>query len=87
MISACETLPHQLTLAKARELGAFLYERLILQLRSIGPGLVVDLGLKARQLIGTMGNGIGLHRGLIAESQLITNRYCILTDELVLKSE
>ncbi len=42
VISACEKLPHQLTLAKARELGSFLYDGLIQQLRSIGPGLVVD---------------------------------------------
>ena len=42
VISACEKLPRQLSLAKARELGSFYYDGLILQLRSMGPGLVVD---------------------------------------------
>jgi hypothetical protein len=42
VISACETLHREMTLAKARELGSFLYDGLILQLRSIGPGLVID---------------------------------------------
>ena len=42
VISACEKLPHRLPLAKARELGSFLYDGLISQLRSMGPGLVVD---------------------------------------------
>jgi hypothetical protein len=42
VISECERLPRPLTLAQARELGTFLYDGLIQQLRSIGPGLVVD---------------------------------------------
>jgi hypothetical protein len=42
VISSCEKLPRQLTVAKARELGSFLYDGLILQLRSMGPGLAVD---------------------------------------------
>ena len=42
VISACEKLPRQLSLAKARQLGSFYYDGLILQLRSMGPGLVVD---------------------------------------------
>jgi hypothetical protein len=42
VISACEKLPRQMSLAEARKLGSFLYDGLILQLRSIGPGLVVD---------------------------------------------
>jgi hypothetical protein len=42
VISACEKLPRQMTLAEARKLGSFLYDGLLLQLRSIGPGLVVD---------------------------------------------
>jgi hypothetical protein len=42
VISACERLPLQLSMAKARELGSFYYDGLILQLRSMGPGLVVD---------------------------------------------
>ena len=42
VISECEKLHSQLPLAKARELGAFIYDGLILQLRSMGPGLLVD---------------------------------------------
>jgi hypothetical protein len=42
VINACEQLHHQLPVAKARELGSFLYDGLILQLRSMGPGLLVD---------------------------------------------
>ena len=42
VISACEQLHQQLPLAKARELGCFIYDGLILQLRSMGPGLLVD---------------------------------------------
>jgi len=42
VISACEKLPRQLSMAKARKLGSFFYDGLILQLRSMGPGLVVD---------------------------------------------
>jgi hypothetical protein len=42
VISACEKLPRQMTLAEARKLGSFLYDGLLLQLRSIGPGLGVD---------------------------------------------
>lgn len=42
VINACEQLHRQLPVAKARELGAFLYDGLILQLRSMGPGLLVD---------------------------------------------
>jgi hypothetical protein len=42
VISACEKLPRQMSLAEARKLGSFLYDGLLLQLRSIGPGLVVD---------------------------------------------
>jgi hypothetical protein len=42
VISECEELHSQLPLAKARELGAFIYDGLILQLRSMGPGLLVD---------------------------------------------
>jgi hypothetical protein len=42
VISACEKLPRQLSLAQARDLGSFLYDGLILQLRSTGPGLLVD---------------------------------------------
>lgn len=42
VIRDCEQLHSQLPQAKARELGAFLYDGLILQLRSMGPGLLVD---------------------------------------------
>jgi hypothetical protein len=42
VISECEELHSQLPLAKARELGSFIYDGLILQLRSMGPGLLVD---------------------------------------------
>jgi len=42
VISACGKLPQQLTPAKARDFGSFLYDGLLLQLRSMGPGLVVD---------------------------------------------
>jgi hypothetical protein len=42
VISACEKLHREMTLAKAREMGSFLYDGLLLQLRSIGPGLTVD---------------------------------------------
>jgi hypothetical protein len=42
VISECEVLHSQLPLAKARELGSFIYDGLILQLRSMGPGLLVD---------------------------------------------
>ena len=41
MISECVELHSQLPLAKARELGSFIYDGLILQLRSMGPGLLV----------------------------------------------
>ncbi|MDH4405577.1 MAG: hypothetical protein QE276_06145 [Cyanobium sp. D14.bin.5] len=42
VISECEELHSHLPLAKARELGSFIYDGLILQLRSMGPGLLVD---------------------------------------------
>lgn len=42
VISEVEKLHRQLPLAKARDLGKFLYNGLIVQLRSTGPGLVVD---------------------------------------------
>ncbi len=42
VINDCEELHSQLPLAKARELGSFIYDGLILQLRSMGPGLLVD---------------------------------------------
>jgi hypothetical protein len=42
VISDFEELHSQLPVAKARELGSFIYEGLILQLRSMGPGLLVD---------------------------------------------
>jgi len=42
VISECEELHSQLPVAKARELGSFIYDGLILQLRSMGPGLLVD---------------------------------------------
>ena len=42
VIRECERLQQQLPLAKARELGNFLYDGLILQLRSMGPGIGVD---------------------------------------------
>ncbi len=42
VISACEQLHRQLPEAKARELGSFIYGGLLLQLRSMGPGMLVD---------------------------------------------
>lgn len=42
VISACEQLHRQLPEAKARELGSFIYDGLLLQLRSMGPGMLVD---------------------------------------------
>jgi hypothetical protein len=42
VISECEELHSHLPLAKARELGSLIYDGLILQLRSMGPGLLVD---------------------------------------------
>lgn len=42
VISEVEKLHRQLPLAKARELGKFIYNGLIVQLRSTGPGLLVD---------------------------------------------
>ena len=42
VISECEELHSHLPVAKARELGSFIYDGLILQLRSMGPGLLVD---------------------------------------------
>ena len=42
VISDCEQLHRQLPQAKARELGSFIYDGLVLQLRSIGPGMLVD---------------------------------------------
>jgi hypothetical protein len=42
VISDCEQLHRQLPQAKARELGSFIYDGLLLQLRSIGPGMLVD---------------------------------------------
>ena len=42
VVSECVELHSQLPVAKARELGSFIYDGLILQLRSMGPGLLVD---------------------------------------------
>jgi len=42
VIRECEELHSHLPLAKARELGSFIYDGLILQLRSMDPGLLVD---------------------------------------------
>lgn len=42
VVSACEQLHRQLPPERAQELGRFLYRGLILQLRSMGPGMVVD---------------------------------------------
>ena len=42
LISEVEKLHRQLPLAKARELGKFMYNGLVVQLRSTGPGLRVD---------------------------------------------
>jgi hypothetical protein len=42
VIKECEVLHSHLPLAQARELGSFIYDGLILQLRSMGPGLLVD---------------------------------------------
>jgi len=42
VISECVELHSQLPVANARELGSFIYDGLILQLRSMGPGLLVD---------------------------------------------
>jgi hypothetical protein len=42
VISDCEQLHRQLPQAKARELGSFIYDGLLLQLRSMGPGMLVD---------------------------------------------
>ncbi len=42
VISECVELHSQLPLAQAQELGSFIYDGLILQLRSMGPGLLVD---------------------------------------------
>jgi hypothetical protein len=42
VISECVELHSQMPVAKARELGSFIYDGLILQLRSMGPGLLVD---------------------------------------------
>ena len=42
LINDVEKLHRQLPLAKARELGKFMYNGLLVQLRSTGPGLLVD---------------------------------------------
>jgi hypothetical protein len=42
VISECQELHSHLPLAQAQELGSFIYDGLILQLRSMGPGLLVD---------------------------------------------
>jgi hypothetical protein len=42
VISECVALHSQMPGAKARELGSFIYDGLILQLRSMGPGLLVN---------------------------------------------
>ncbi|MFN9635787.1 MAG: hypothetical protein ACK55D_03630 [Synechococcaceae cyanobacterium] len=42
VIRDCQGLPRQMDREQTRELGAFLYDGLIQQLRSIGPGLLVD---------------------------------------------
>jgi hypothetical protein len=42
LISECEELHPQLPAARAQELGSFIYRGLILQLRSMGPGMMVD---------------------------------------------
>ena len=42
VISECGELHSQLPLVQAQELGSFIYDGLILQLRSMGPGLLVD---------------------------------------------
>lgn len=42
VISECRQLHHQLAPDRAQELGTFIYRGLILQLRSMGPGMLVD---------------------------------------------
>jgi hypothetical protein len=42
VIRECVELHSQMPVAKARELGSFIYDGLILQLRSMGSGLLVD---------------------------------------------
>lgn len=42
VISACEGLHRHLPAGRAQELGRLIYSGLILQLRSMGPGMVVD---------------------------------------------
>jgi hypothetical protein len=42
VVRECIELHSQMPVAKARELGSFIYDGLILQLRSMGPGLLVD---------------------------------------------
>jgi hypothetical protein len=42
VISEVEKMHRRLPLTKARELGKFMYNGLIVQLRSMGPGMVVD---------------------------------------------
>lgn len=42
VISACEGLHRHLPAGRSQELGRFIYSGLILQLRSMGPGMVVD---------------------------------------------
>ena len=46
IIIEIEKLHRKLPLAKARELGKFMYNGLIVQLRSTGPGMLVDLWIR-----------------------------------------
>jgi hypothetical protein len=47
VIRDCESLQRQMGPEKTRELGTFLYDGLIQQLRSIGPGLLVDRWIRS----------------------------------------
>jgi hypothetical protein len=48
VISECQQLHRQLAPDRAQELGTFIYRGLILQLRSMGPGMLVDRWIRER---------------------------------------
>lgn len=73
VISEFEKLHKSLPLAKAREIGKFTYNGLIVQLRSMGPGMPVDLWIQehcpdlreaqARSIEAQINNNLGILDG------------------------
>ncbi|MCX5966875.1 MAG: hypothetical protein NTV57_04345 [Cyanobacteria bacterium] len=67
VISECEELHPQLPPARAQELGSFIYRGLILQLRSMGPGMLVDRWIRQHGL------DVSEAQGQAIESEITNN--------------